>query len=417
MPQPKLSLDHVDFIMKMKKVKYSNCEIARRLGVSEGAIRYRIKREGKEDGRKSRPSVVDAYRDVIDQWRRDYEGVRRRPTLLTLYEWLRDQYDFSGSYDAFRRYIRKHFPEFHKKGKRIRIETPPGVLLFSDWKEDLMVQIGRPGAWVEVHALCFTLGFSRKSAVCFTERKDLPAFIHSHQEAFREFGGLPEFIRTDCLKSAVVKWRGRASVLNDRYKRFLGGVGVECFPARPGTPEDKGKGEKRILDLFSRMDFKHCVYKDMADLKRQTNKELSRFEREWRCGATGLSVEESFAYERKYLKPLPDHFPVIPLQEKRARVRRDGLVFFKGNYYQVHSAYRDKTVLCMNTGEEIVIYHNGEEIKRFPNLPGTRGMVRLSEEVMEDPTLILSDTVRQWGLEVARRQVLIYQDIIRRRNA
>jgi len=117
MPQPKLSLDHVDFIMKMKKVKYSNCEIARRLGVTEGAIRYRIKREGKEDGRKRRPSVVDVYRDVIDQWRRDYEGVRRRPTLLTLYEWLRDQYDFSGSYDAFRRCIRKHFPEFHKKEK------------------------------------------------------------------------------------------------------------------------------------------------------------------------------------------------------------------------------------------------------------------------------------------------------------
>jgi len=27
----------------------------------------------------------------------------------------------------------------------VRLETPPGVLLFVDWKEDVEVQIGEPG--------------------------------------------------------------------------------------------------------------------------------------------------------------------------------------------------------------------------------------------------------------------------------
>jgi DNA-directed RNA polymerase specialized sigma24 family protein len=44
MPRSRLSPDEVDSIMKMKEVKYSNGEIASKLGVTEGAVRYRIKR-------------------------------------------------------------------------------------------------------------------------------------------------------------------------------------------------------------------------------------------------------------------------------------------------------------------------------------------------------------------------------------
>jgi len=113
MPRPRLSPDQADFIMKMKMVEYSNAEVARKLGVTEGTIRYRVKRAlaGKED--------------------------RRRPTLKTLYAWLRRDQGYSGSYDAFRPYLRKHYPRFQKKGAWVRVETPPGALSFVDWKEDL----------------------------------------------------------------------------------------------------------------------------------------------------------------------------------------------------------------------------------------------------------------------------------------
>ena len=414
MPRSRLSPDDVDFIMKLKEVKYSNCEIAGKLGVTEGAVRYRIKRRrsGAVDGRTRRPSMLDRYRDVIDCWRSDYEGERRRPTLKTLCEWLRQRHGYQGSYDAFRRYVRKAIPEFYKKGARVRVETPPGALLLADWKEDLKVQMGAPGRWVKVQALCFTLGFSRKMVVRLSERKDLDAFIHAHQEAFRRLGGLPEVIRTDCLKSAVVKWRGGRSVLNERYGRYLEKLGIKAFPARPGAPEDKGKVEKRIRDLFGRLDFAHTVFRDMRDLQERVDEEVQRCDGQWRCGATGLTVAESFAYEKDHLRSLPRNFPLLPLAERRSSVRRDGTVFFQGNDYQVSGDYRDKSVLCINTGQEIVIYHDGDKIGRFPYLPGTKGMVMLSERVLEDPSLCLSETVRCWGLEVAG-----YQEIIRGRPA
>lgn len=40
-------------------------------------------------------------------------------------------------------------------------------------------------------------------------------------------------------------------------------------------------------------------------------------------------------------------------------------------------------------------------------------MVRLSIPALEDPKLHLSERIRMWGLEVARRQVQIYQEMSR----
>jgi len=415
MPQTRLTPADADFIMKLDEVGYSNSEIARKLGVTEGAIRYRIKRQvsGEPDGRMSKPSNLDLFREWIGAWIADYEESRRRPTLRLLEQSLRQHHGYRRSYDALRRYIRRHFPEFHKKGACIRMETPPGKLMLVDWKEDLQAQLGAPGAWAVVQALCFALGFSRKMVIGFSFKKDLESFLAGHQEAFREFGGLPEAIRPDCLRSAVRVWRGAASALNERYRKYLEPLGVIVLPARPGTPEDKGKIEKRILDLFSRLDLRHRVYRDLEDLTSRARAILEESETTWRSGATGFSVAQSFAYEKPYLRPLPLHFPALAVKESRTRVRRDGTVFFDGNYYQVPGIYRDRAVLCRHTGHEILIDHEGAEIGRFTALPQARGMVRLSVQALEDPEIHLSERVRMWGLEVARRQVQIYQEMSR----
>ena len=48
----------------------NHCEIARALGITEGAVRYQLKRlaEGRDDGRKSRCFKAEALGAVIDHW-------------------------------------------------------------------------------------------------------------------------------------------------------------------------------------------------------------------------------------------------------------------------------------------------------------------------------------------------------------
>jgi hypothetical protein len=204
-------------------------------------------------------------------------------------------------------------------------------------------------------------------------------------------------------------------VINEVYRRYLEGLDMLVFPSRPGTPTDKGKVEKKIRDVFDRLDIRNRVFRDMRELQGGCNTTIRELETEWRCGATGLSVAESFAYEREYLKPLPEVFPSFPVREQRCPVHRDMTVYFMDNMYQVPKRYVDKRVLCTFTGDEIVIHHEGKEIRRFVHLPGSRGMVRLNEEVLRDPDIHMSDTVRGWALEVASRQVEIYHEIVSRR--
>lgn len=416
MPSPKLHAEQLDFIMAAKKCELSNSEIARRLGVTEGAVRYRFKRRKLEltDGRKDKPSRLDVYQGVIAAWLDHFLEEGRKPPLKKLYWALRLEHGLAASYDALRRFVRRKFPETTRRGQHIRLETPPGQLLQLDWKESIPVQMGAPGNWVRVNALLFLLAHSRKSVVIFSMRRDLDAFIHHHCEAFRRLGGLPAMLRTDCLKTAIRRWRGIHSELNASYRRFLERLNIVVFPSRPATPTDKGKVEKRILDLFGRLDLEHRVFASMTALQTYADHMLELAEQEWRCGATGLSVARSFENERTYLRPLPAEFPAWPLLERRAMVRRDGTVWFDGNYYQVPRVGIGKEVLCQHMGTTIVIWSEGQELGRFEYLPGARGMVRLAEAVIADQSVYLSDTVRFWGLEVARRQVDIYHDITQR---
>jgi transposase len=407
-------------IVVLKQVgKLSNVEIARRYGVTEGAIRYRLKRRsaGKGDGRRSRPSQLDRYRGVITGWLADQRGRRHRETIKLLYDMLGIHHGYGGSYDALRRYMRRHYPELMKKRLRVRVETPPGRLAQVDWKEGVEVQLGSPGNWVELEAFLITLGFSRRSVMVWSEGKDLFSWLNVHNRAYRKLGGLPEVERPDCVGSAVVKWNGERSELNEGYRKYLSELGVLVFPSRPGRAEDKGKIEKRIRDIFGRVDLRHQVFRDFLDLERQCDAAIEVLEEEWRCGATGLSVAESFRYERRFLRPLPDVFPLFPVREERCRVSHDMTVYFMGNYYQLSRRYVDRWVLCTFTGDEIVIRHEGEELGRFAHLPQSKGMVRLQAGVLMDQEIHMSDTVRNWALEVASRQVEIYHEIIEGRPA
>ena len=177
-------------------------------------------------------------------------------------------------------------------------------------------------------------------------------------------------------------------------------------------PTDKGRVEKRIQDYFCRLDIKHKIYDSFKHLQKDGDAKLHYLEYEWRCAATGNTVEKSFLYEQKMLKQLPKYFPILPLAEKKCIVGSDGIVNFKNNSYQVHGSLRGQKVLCEHMGNEIILYHEGEEIERYEYLPQARGMVRLSKKVLQDEELKISDRVRNWGIEVAERQVAIYYEIM-----
>ena len=65
---PKLTPEEIVTLSVLKGKGQSNAQIAHTLGVSEGAIRYHLQRQGQPDGRKNKPRKADALAEVIDHW-------------------------------------------------------------------------------------------------------------------------------------------------------------------------------------------------------------------------------------------------------------------------------------------------------------------------------------------------------------
>jgi transposase len=392
----------------------SNTELAKRFGVSEGTIRHHKRKQllKKADGRKFRYSAVSEFTTPIETWvQENISSERKRKTMWSLYIILNEFHNYHLSYDALRRYVRKHYPDVLDKTYGIRIETPPGKLSQLDWKEKVQVQLERPGNWITVHFLILLLCFSRKPAVVVREEMNQQSFLSAHYAALKKLGGVTEFIRPDCMKTAVKAWNGRSSEMNADYADFLCKLGAKGFPARPGTATDKGKVEKKIQDIFRSMDFRRMVFRNLEDLQQYMDRKVEEKCLRTICPATGTSISQAYEYEKRYLSPLSKQVPEIPVETITTPVQKDSLVWFKGNYYQLPQGFTGKTVRCINTGTQIRIYFQGELLETYAYEPNVKGMIRVSRKAITESTRPMSELVKEWTLEVAARQLDYYQEI------
>jgi len=65
---PKLTAEEIVTLRVLNNKGQSNTQIAHTLGVSEGAVRYHLRRHGQSDGRQDKPRKAAALAEVIDQW-------------------------------------------------------------------------------------------------------------------------------------------------------------------------------------------------------------------------------------------------------------------------------------------------------------------------------------------------------------
>jgi IS30 family transposase len=62
----RLSREEVVTIQVLKEKGQTNTQIAQALGVTEGAVRYHVRRQGREDGRKGKPTKADTVAGAIN---------------------------------------------------------------------------------------------------------------------------------------------------------------------------------------------------------------------------------------------------------------------------------------------------------------------------------------------------------------
>jgi hypothetical protein len=130
----KLSPEERVALETLKSKGQSNTEIARVLGVTEGAVRYRLRRAvaRAEDRRQNKPHKADPWAGVIDHLVRDGQPSRGEDApppaidVRALHDYLVGQYQYPGSYRSVLRFVRARYPTPRLRPFR-RVETPAGA--------------------------------------------------------------------------------------------------------------------------------------------------------------------------------------------------------------------------------------------------------------------------------------------------
>ena len=362
----KLTREEIMVSAKMVRGGTSRRQVARQLGVTEGALRYHERKpEGKEDGRKNRPSSVDEYAEVVAGILERLEcfrvtGEGRPVQAREVHALLERDYGFTGSYQAVSRHLRRRYPEPPVRAVR-RVETPPGAQAQHDWF-DAKTRIG--GEATELQALSGVLSHSRGRFCWVSRTANQLAWHGGHMALFERYGGVPLWVRIDNLRTGVASGAGSTGVLNRSYERFAQSVGFEIDACRVREPADKGKVE-RSVQIFEQS-FAFLFREEwrtlealQAALDEQAQVLLDRL----RCPVTGTSVREALEAERLVLQPLPPMSEPFDVVVPR-KVSRDCLVSFEGRRYSAPFAWVGREVEVRGTLAHVVLHAEGREIAR-----------------------------------------------------
>lgn len=320
----------------------SHSATARLLGVSEGAVRYHLRRSaaGAVDGRAKKLLIErQELQAVVAHWwevQREVLGERRPPNVEALWEYLKSEHGYRGSYKSVLKYVRATFPPPKVRPFR-RVETPPGAQSQSDWGE-FSIDLGGAEGPVKVYAFVMVLSHSRKAAVVWSRESDQLAWHHCHSEAYKRLGGVAASNRIDNLKTGIARGAGAWGELNAQYKTYARTLGFHIDACEPYSPEQKGKTE-RSVGLLRQMDVAGRCFESLKHLQEWTDAKVEAQSQRRICPATGKSVTESWAAEQRLLKALPSRMPEPFDLVKTCPVHKDCSIRFEGRTYIVPFAY------------------------------------------------------------------------------
>jgi transposase len=239
-----------------------------------------------------------------------------------------------------------------------------GETLFVDYAGPTAAVIDRTtGEIRQAQIFVAVLGASNYTYVEATWSQGLDDWLMAHVRAFEFFGGVPEIVVPDNLKSGVHQPHRYEPDLNPSYAELAAHYGVAVIPARVRAPRDKAKVEAgvlvverwvlarlRHLTLFSLDELNRTLRQLLTDLNGRAFKKLPGSRRQW-----------FETLERPALKTLPAERYVFA-QWKRARVHIDYHIDVDRHYYSVPYQLVRQEVDVRISAQMVEVFHRGQRV-------------------------------------------------------
>jgi transposase len=244
-----------------------------------------------------------------------------------------------------------------------RFETPPGRQAQVDWGHlgYLDTEKGQRMIW----GFAITMGYSRRLWAEAALDQKLGTLLRMHESAFREWGGVPEEILYDRMKTVWLGSDERGEILwHPMFLDFARYWGFKPRLCRPYRAQTKGKIESGVKYL--RRNFLCGLLGREPSCLMDFNTEL----RQW-VGAVANQRVHGTTHEQILVLWDRDRFhlqllngrPAYPFVDDELRkVARDAYVAWRASRYSVHWKYAGKEVWVRERGSEIEVYCGKERI-------------------------------------------------------
>jgi transposase len=304
-----------------------------------------------------KPSRSASREIPMPDWSQVHTELRRKSVTLRLL-WIEyrddhpDGYGYSQFCELYRRWAKNLKPSmrlFHKGGEK----------LFVDYAGQTVPVIDpATGEIRQAQIFVAVLGASSYTYAEAQWNQDLPNWIGGHVRAFSFFGGVPEILIPDNLKTGIKNPCRYEPDINPTYHDLAQHYGTAVIPARVRRPKDKAKVEVgvQVVERWILARLRNRKFFHLADLNRAIQKLLedlnSRMMRH--LGKTRRELFETL--DKSVLKPLPKTSYEFATW-KKARVHIDYHVEFDKHYYSVpHTLIRKEVFIRATEGTIEVFY-------------------------------------------------------------
>jgi transposase len=267
-------------------------------------------------------------------------------------------------------YQYSYFCELYNRWRKsleisLRQEHRAGEKLFIDYAGQTMPIINPDTGQVELEAQIFisTMGASNYSYAEATASQTLPDWIKSHIRALEFFGGVPQVLVPDNLKSGVTHPCRYEPDVNPTYLDLARHYGTTVIPARPGKARDKAKVESSVLivERWILAALRNHRFFSLAELNRIMAEKLAVFNQR---PLQKIQVSRQHLFEtldKPALAPLPVHRYEYA-QWKKATVNIDYHIEVERHYYSVPYQLRGNKLDVRMTATTIAVFHKNRRV-------------------------------------------------------
>lgn len=362
--EPVINKERWEELRQLRAQGQSVSQLARTFGLDRKTVRTALAKS--EWTRYRREPVAETLLSAHAQWLAE-RAPQVNYSARILYQELRAQHDYPGSYDTVRNAVRPLRAEATVASlTQRRFETEPGEQSQVDWGQ---ARVRFEAGPVVVHIFVMTLGYSRRAWCEGYLHERMESLLSAHEHAFEHFGGHTAEILYDRMRTVTegqVEGKPRWNTTFETFAQYWGFQPRLCRPYRAQT---KGKVESGVK-YIKRNFLPGRSFRDLDDFNAQLLAWQAEIADLRMHGTTHERPLDRFAREANALvrtRGQPSYFR--SLRHSRV-VADDWLVAIEANRYSVPWRLIGKTVEVVQVGDCWQISHQDQIVATHRILTG-----------------------------------------------